>query len=444
MRVFVQLVFAICICWPCYFSSAQPATSSQENRFLFVIESSFAARPAARAMRETVLDLIETGFNGAMKEGDTYGIWCYNQTLNTSFSVQRWSPYNTNKTAASLNFINQIRFEKTANLSLALKPVLPILTASQNITLVLLSDGKESLNGTPFDPEINALFRQYYVELKRAKIPFVTVLSAANGTIWGYAVNSSIGPIQLPARREPTAPPAIQPIESQLDPTRSTSAVKPPAATKTVTVPATNGPIAGPAALSEFSEPQSSTLQTNKASTNAVAQSAATQHSSSGEPERKKTDLVEILEQRARPSIQIIIPPQLPKETIQVPSVLISTNPEEYEARVAPKTVQPQTNEPLMAESSPTPKPVQPDRDPAVAAVPVTNSPSVTKPVSTDGPSLAVAATSLPVQKGSALRYLFGGILLLGTSLGLLWFLKKGGPPKKNSSIISQSIDRHK
>jgi hypothetical protein len=153
----------------------------------------------AKAMQAVVHELIESGVQGQMKPGDTFGLWTFNEQLATEFPMQRWSP-DDNKKLAQLadDFLKKRRFEKKTQLRVMLPPLYSVVKASKAITVILISTGNEPVQGTPFDKEINAIYPIYARELRDAKIPFVTILVGRERELVAYSVNSSLGPINVP------------------------------------------------------------------------------------------------------------------------------------------------------------------------------------------------------------------------------------------------------
>jgi hypothetical protein len=182
-------------------ANAQPAIS--DNRYLFVLENSASMRNSAAAARDVLLHLIDTGIGGAMRDGDTYGIWTFNDRLNAEFPMQIWRSAGTNKSELAAAYVKRVRFERTSDINKLLQPLGPLFRGSKHLTVVLISEGKERLSGTPFDQEINNLYQQYAPQLRTSKIPFVTILASRNGEIYSYSIASSIGPIVAPNLAQP-------------------------------------------------------------------------------------------------------------------------------------------------------------------------------------------------------------------------------------------------
>ncbi len=185
----------------------------EENRFLFVIETSLPMNRMSKATIETVRALVGSGVQGQMHAGDTFGLWTFNEELNTDFPMQQWTPGASEKLAqGSADFLKKRRFEKKAVLQHVLDPLFPILKSSKAITVVFVSTGNDPMRGSPFDQEINAIYPIYANELREAKIPFVTVLVGRSGKVVAYSVNSSLGPIKIPNPPIEPSPVVTRPV----------------------------------------------------------------------------------------------------------------------------------------------------------------------------------------------------------------------------------------
>ncbi len=178
-------------------SPAKP--SDQENRFLFVIDTSLSMNRSAKAVQEFVRELIESGVQGQMHPGDTFGLWTFNEKLNAEFPMQRWTPGDEKKISELVSdFLKNRRYEKKSQLHSVLPALYPVIKSSKAITVVLISNGIEPVQGTTFDQEINAIYPSYVRELHDAKLAFATVLVGRNGKPVAYSVNSSLTPIEIP------------------------------------------------------------------------------------------------------------------------------------------------------------------------------------------------------------------------------------------------------
>lgn len=182
-------------------------TRPPENRYLFILETSKEMKREGEAAQNVLLQLIYSGVVGQMRAGDTFGIWTYNDTLRAGdYPMQTFTREDREwLTSRASDYVKSLKFTGGAHLENALLPMLKLATNSPNLTVILISDGKQAVVGTPFDQEIRALHKKYYDELHESKLPFITVLVAYKGEFINYAVNSALGPIRIP--RVPTPPP---------------------------------------------------------------------------------------------------------------------------------------------------------------------------------------------------------------------------------------------
>jgi hypothetical protein len=188
--------------------SAQAVLRPVENRYLFILETSKEMKREASQAKNVLIQLLYTGVMGQMRAGDTFGVWTYDTTLHAGgIAMQTFTTEDRETiTRRTSEYLDSLKFAGEAHLEFALLPALKLATNSPNLTVIIISDGKQAVAGTPFDKEIRALHKKYYDELREAKLPFVTVLVANKGEFISYAVNSALGPIRVPRLPKPPTP----------------------------------------------------------------------------------------------------------------------------------------------------------------------------------------------------------------------------------------------
>src|SRR5690606_23246111 len=147
----------------CGFSSllAQNASTVQ-NRFLFVVEKSAAMDRFSVATENTLAQLIQFGVQGQMRSGDTFGLWTYNEKMNTELPMQHWNTETRLRlTAMTLAHFKKQRYEKKGDVQAMLPALHSVIQSSKAITVVLISSGREPIQGTPFDQNISDLYADY-------------------------------------------------------------------------------------------------------------------------------------------------------------------------------------------------------------------------------------------------------------------------------------------
>jgi hypothetical protein len=170
------------------------------NRWLLVVDTSSAMGRRAEAVKQIVAMLLLTGVKGQMHAGDTLGVWTYNEALYAGrFPLQGWLPENSRPIARRVfEFLDVQTYEKRDRLDKVLPEVDRLVTNSDFITVILITDGSENLTGTPFDDKINSTYRAWKQQQDKAQMPFVTLLRAKHGKYTDYSVNTPPWPMDLP------------------------------------------------------------------------------------------------------------------------------------------------------------------------------------------------------------------------------------------------------
>ena len=197
--------------------SAQTLTNQYgpSNRWLIVFDISRGMESKAEAVQEIATGFVQSGANGQMRRGDTLGIWLFNENLFVGkFPLQEWRPESAHEIAHRLvGFLQTVPYEKDAHLENVTPDLMRIIKGSDFITTIILSDGSSEISGTDCDAKINSSFREWRKAQQKAKMPFITVLRAARGTITDCTITTPPFPLELPrpspellALRKPPVP----------------------------------------------------------------------------------------------------------------------------------------------------------------------------------------------------------------------------------------------
>jgi hypothetical protein len=151
-------------------------------------------------LRQAVFDLIYYGVGGQMHDGDTFGIWTYNDQPHTGqFPMQIW---NTNDAVAlatvATKFIQSQEYDGQSVPMLALAKVGSIVRNVKDVNVIFINDGSVSSRGTPFDSAINSAYNARARARKEAKQPFLTTFIAREGGITNALVALPGEPIAVP------------------------------------------------------------------------------------------------------------------------------------------------------------------------------------------------------------------------------------------------------
>lgn len=196
-------------------TGAETPSGESEKRVLLIIETSAAMKKRVPAIEQTLRELVLTGFNQFLNRGDTIGLWTFNEWLGAGeFPLQGWAPETARLTAGLVtDFVKARRYDGAARPETVWPELNRLIQSSETLLVCWVTAGEQPMQGTPFDREINAVFREHHRALRRSQLAFVTMLYARGGAIINYSQNSTGGPILVPTTAAPgfTDPVAMRP-----------------------------------------------------------------------------------------------------------------------------------------------------------------------------------------------------------------------------------------
>jgi hypothetical protein len=391
-----------------------PKYGTVSSRFLLIVETSRAMGHRSDATMKTAGSLLYSGFNHQIKQGDTVGVWTFNDQLYTGrMPLQRWStPLLHGIVDDTLKFLKAQKYEKQPTFS-SVRPALDkVIKESEFITVILISSGQAAVSGTPFDDKINELYNNWKGDQEKERMPFLTVLRAKRGTIISY--------VAVPVPWQAEIPP--WPVETNAAPTVVAS-LPPNAQTSAVPALIFTGKKPQPAESIKPSE-VAPARQSAPAATASPAPTPSvdvpvesrTSEPSQVVPEKQPiapAPQTTVIEQRAQPSET----PQLPAE----PAPTAPSNP--VASDVAPKS---ETVSPVLADVTNT-------SNPALAET-VQESTPVPRDIST-----AVAIPRNGLFSGNMIWLV--GVAVFGIVCALLFVVTRRAPPE-HISMITRSLER--
>ena len=192
----------------------RPATPPDGQRYLFVVDISASMRKIDDSTRQALFDLIYFGVGGQMKNGDTFGIWTFNErTYAGKVPMQTWDPEKVLVQASlAAKHLQAQTLEGKSNPQGALARVGSIVRNVKDLNIFLITDGTAPLIGTAFDQQVNPVYEQRAREREKLKKPFVTTFIARGGQVTNSSVTIAGEAIFVP----PPSPP--QPKEVVLRP----------------------------------------------------------------------------------------------------------------------------------------------------------------------------------------------------------------------------------
>jgi hypothetical protein len=408
--VILALMLSACPGW-----SQTNVSRAVPGRYLFIIETSHPMSRRSDGVIKTVGSVLLSEMGGQIRQGDSIGAWTYSQELQTGrLPLQKWSKMEEHDVvSAILDFVKKQKYDKPPAFS-SVRPALEkVIKDSALITVILISSGEETMVGTPFDDQINALYKTWREEQEKAHMPLVTVLRAKRGTIVSYSVTPSPWQVDIPAWPEPVAK-TEPPVPSKALPSTASPLIftgKKPKPTET-----TNSPEVIPATSANAS-PTISTPAPN--TTNVPVEPIVSDPSpaiTSPKPPTNSIPAVNIVERKVEQLSETV---QHPAETAPIAS---------NEPPVTNQTLKPETASPVIADPSspPNPAPVEVSQNPA--------------PPSQDVSAGVATPNNSPLS--NKLVWL-AGVAVLGLA-SVVFVVLARRPRSEPISLITRSLEREK
>jgi len=160
------------------FVIAQPVcaepTAGRSGQFVFLVDTSAAMGRKQQATLRSIRTLIGSGFGGKIKDGDTFVVWTFGQSLHSDvFPARRWAN-KENKLLAEIGaeMILSETHEGRSDTEPVFKEVLNALSKTNGAALIVITD--QSLNGTPFDLDLQHYYSSRKMQILRERKAIVT------------------------------------------------------------------------------------------------------------------------------------------------------------------------------------------------------------------------------------------------------------------------------
>jgi hypothetical protein len=387
---------------------------------------------------ESVQAMLLSGMNGELRPGDTIGMWTFNESLMTGhFPLQLWhADASQTITARAGDFLKKQTYEKNTHFDSVMPTVNHLVTNSDILTVILLTDGDDQIKGTPFDKPINATIKKSYRHQKKIRAPFMVVLRSMAGKITDYSVTlppwlASFPPLppaaEIVLKEEP--PPA--PTPEAVVPSIILSG-KPSDATTNEPVPFTPpAQVVPPITLTP--EPVA-TLTPEPAPTATQTVETASEAVTPPPPENVTAQTTPQIPDAA--PVAVVATPPHPEALAPAPTPEISAKPLEAPvvaqapAEQAPVVAIADTKENVSSASTV-------GTQTAAAVIPTAPTPEVPAPIQN-------AVVTVPATNSGTSTKLLMGIGLVVIALGIGIFLFRGSRPDSQGSLITRSIDSDK
>jgi len=174
--------------------------SQAEVRNLIIVDISKTMAARKEAAIEIVRELISSGFDGQMRDGDKYGIWLYNEeNYWNRLPLQIWEEGKTKLNAeVAAQFIASEKFEKRAQFEKVAADIDRLLSGRPDMLINIITDGESILSGIDFDIELNSTMSERKAKLGVERKPFLISLLALQHKIRTWKVYSGSGELGLP------------------------------------------------------------------------------------------------------------------------------------------------------------------------------------------------------------------------------------------------------
>lgn len=165
---------------------------------------------------KAVKELFAITLNGQFRPGDTIGIWTFGKDLRTGqFPLEHWEPQDVMSFPMEvLDFVKNQHYSKTTSFDTMMQLLDKVVLNSPRLTTVIFCDGNGEFKGTPYDAQINALFKQNQAAMQKAEEPFIIILRSQFGKYVGYSVSRASG-ITLPQFPPLPKPVVAEPAKSR-------------------------------------------------------------------------------------------------------------------------------------------------------------------------------------------------------------------------------------
>ena len=405
----------LCLCVFPRHSNAQtngPGLTYPKNRYLLIVETSRAMQRRADSMIQAVHELITSALGAQARPGDTLGVWTFNENLHAGgLPLQQWAPGSQNTIAARVvGFLKGQKYEKSSRFDKIVPAVNRLAGNSQFITIVLVCSGEADIHGTPFDRRINEFFRSWRQQPQDSGRPFIIALRAQSGNFVDCAMNPSPWPPELPALPKELLTPiaTVQPALVEA-PKPATSSVPPliiVGKKREVTTPITEP------ALPKVQAAVPSSSATSAVTTPVGVASAPPMPGSTGP--QPPVDVTSSSSTATTSSVQ-----HLSGLDSDAPSAI---------SRVAP------SSKPGSVPVSQEPEAIsKPQRETTATPLPMTDRPPIQVPV------------AVPVDRSVYHATLaFMGLISILAVAGALWFWRARARQTHETSLITESFDRHR
>jgi hypothetical protein len=198
------------------FTAAMAAEFEANYRYLIVLENSARMDRQREVALDTVHQLILSGIDGRIQEGEVLGVWTFRDRLDRDqFRAMAWSPGRGRDVANDVyRALRDGGFAREPDLDVAISGVTAVAREVDRLTVFLVVSGGQPIRGTSFDAEINQVYEQHAEAMRKSRRPFVTVLVMERGRAVGHATSPGGRRVYIPPVPAAAVVPAAVSVET--------------------------------------------------------------------------------------------------------------------------------------------------------------------------------------------------------------------------------------
>lgn len=175
--------------------------------YLFLIDNSVAFERYRDRAEKEFFGLLASGLQGRFAPGTCFTIWTFNESVETKgFPIIEWQPDQSLAIANyAADYLRHLEPAGNSRWRPALVAAFSAIKSLPHLTLIILTDGHRSIEGTPYDDKINEVYRKFALAFHEDSRAFITTLVGQNHQIVGAAVNAAGETLRDPTP-DPTPP----------------------------------------------------------------------------------------------------------------------------------------------------------------------------------------------------------------------------------------------
>lgn len=178
---------------------SQADGSSGPPDYLFVVETSRESEEYRDNLNGALTELISSGLQGAMLDGQSFTVWSVNSFVESSeFPIRTWTQTSAKALAAdAVSYVDKQASGLPADWMSAVRTVFSAIKGAPRLNVILLSIPGHSIRGTPFDNRIDFYLKEKGKEMVVFQSPLIVSIKGMDQKIVDLSVSTTGEPIDL-------------------------------------------------------------------------------------------------------------------------------------------------------------------------------------------------------------------------------------------------------